>query len=112
MWSAILLVVFVNIAATGKSQANAIAIASFLGFALPFVYKYIPAAGHYMVVITVVVSIVGALVSEVLSGEVSLTSLQKTDPSVLYLSVLNVYGLSQFMFSLLTQSNKTAKAVV
>jgi hypothetical protein len=106
-------ILLVNIAATGSSQANAIAIASVVGLALPFLYKVFPVAGHYMVIITVVVSVICAVVAEVAGGEIKLSNFQGTlDTTHLYLIVMSVYGLSQFMFAFLTQSPKTAKAVV
>jgi hypothetical protein len=111
IYGAILAVALVNIAATGTSQANATAILSIIGLVLPFVYKYVPAAGHYMVAITVGVSIIGALAAEVVSKEVSLSNLTAANPTVLYMSVLSVYGLSQFMFAALKQSPSTVKAV-
>ena len=61
--------VLVNVAATGSSQADAIAIATVMGFALPFLYKYLPQVGHYMVAITVVASALTAVAAELYSGE-------------------------------------------
>lgn len=105
-----LFVFAVNVAASGSSQQNAIAIISVLGLVLPFLYKYVPAAGKYMVAITLVVSIIAAAVAEVLSGEVNISNLQ-ANPSLLYLSALSVYGLSQFIFATLKQSPKTLNLV-
>jgi hypothetical protein len=112
IYGAIALVALVNIAATGTSQANATAILSIIGLVLPFVYKYVPAAGKYMVAITVGVSFVGGVVAEVSSGELSLSNLTSANPTLLYMTVLSVYGLSQFMFAALKQQPSTLKAVV
>jgi len=98
----------VNIAASGTSEQNAIAIASVVGLVLPFVYKLIPAAGHYMVAITVGVSVVVALVAMVTSGELAL---DHVDLSSLYVTAMSVYGLSQFVYATLTQKRSTEGAV-
>lgn len=103
--------VLVNVAATGTSQANAIAFASAFGVILALTGKYIPAVGHRMVGIVVVLSFVLAIVAEVASKEISLSNLQSTDPAHLLTAFLSVWGLSQFLFATLTQSTKTAKAV-
>ena len=99
------------IAATGGSQSTAIAIAAVAGLILPLVLKYVPAAGHYMVAITLVASLVVAVLAELISGELVLSDLQKADPTTLFAMFLSVYGLSQVVYSALTQSPKTAGAV-
>jgi len=98
----------VNIAASGTSEQNAIAIASVAGFVLTFLYKFLPQAGHYMVAITVAVSILAALGAMVASGELSLSHV---DVSSLYVTAMSAYGISQLVYATLTQSPKTVNAV-
>ena len=98
-------------AATGSSQATAIAIASIVALILPFVYKYVPAVGHYMVALTLVVSLLVAVGAELLTGELVLSQLQSVDGTTLFALFLGVYGLSQAVYAALTQSPKTATAV-
>ena len=102
---------FVLAAATGGSQSTAIAIATVVALILPFVLKYVPAAGHYMVGITLIVSFVVAVLAELVSGEIDLSKLGSIDPTALLAMFLSVYGLSQVVYALLTQSPKTASAV-
>lgn len=101
-------VFLLNVAASGTSEQNAIAIASAAGLALTFVYKYIPTAGHYMVAITVAVSILAGLGGMIWSGELSLSHLDLTN---LYVTAISAYGISQLAYATLTQSPKTIKAV-
>lgn len=105
------LAVGANIAATGTSQANAIAMITIAGLGLPFLFKLVPSAGHWMVAITVVVSLLASIGAEVLSGELVLSALPKADVPTLLASFLSVYGLTQFLYALLTQSPKTTSAV-
>src|SRR5258708_2681983 len=98
-------------AATGSSQATAIAIASLVALSLPFVYKYVPAVGHYMGAITLVVSLLVAVGAELLTGELVLQNLQNADGTTLFALFLGVYGLSQAVYAALTQAPSTAKLV-
>lgn len=107
----ILAMAFLSIAATGQSEQNAAAIASIAGVLLPLVLKYVPAAGHYMVAISLGASAVIAVIAEVASGEVVLTNLSATNGQVLLLTALSVWGLSQIVYATLTQSPKTTGAV-
>jgi uncharacterized membrane protein (DUF441 family) len=99
------------IGATGGSQSTAIAIATVVALVLPFALKYIPAAGHYMVAITLGASLVVAVLAEVATGEIVLSNLQATNATALLAMFLSVYGLSQVVYSLLAQSSKTAATV-
>lgn len=109
---AIGLALLLNIAATGTSEADAIAIAAVFGVVATFVYKKVPAVGHYMVTITVVASFVIAVVSELLSQELKISNLQGSiDPTQLLLQFMSVYGLGQFLFASLKQSPKTVALV-
>jgi hypothetical protein len=99
------------IAATGGSQSTAIALAAVAGLILPFVLKYVPAVGHYMVAITLIVSLVVAVLAMLISGELVLSKLQSTDAATLFALFLSVYALSQVVYAALTQSPKTASAV-
>src|SRR5881392_935022 len=92
-------VVLVTMAASGASQANAIALSTIAGIILPLVLKYVPAAGHYMVAITVGASLVVAVLAELMSGELVLNNLQGMDTSALLAAFVLVYGLSQFVYS-------------
>ena len=98
-------------AATGSSQSTAIALASVAALILPFVLKYVPAVGHYMVAITLVVSLAVAIGAELLSGELVLSQLQSADASTIFTLFLGVFGLSQAVYAVLTQSPKTTGAV-
>ncbi len=101
----------VTLAATGGSQSTAIAIAAVVGVLLPLGLKYIPAAGHYMVGISLGASLVVAVIAEIVSGEIVLSNLQATDAQTLLALFLSVWGLSQIVYATLTQSPKTAAAV-
>jgi hypothetical protein len=101
----------VNVAASGTSQSNAIALATVAGLLLPFVFKAIPAAGHYMVAIVVGVSFLVAVGAMLLSGELDLSQLQAANTTTLLGLFMTVYGLGQLVYSALTQSPKTAVAV-
>jgi len=98
-------------AASGGSQSTAIAIAGVVGVLLPFVLKLVPAAGHYMVGITLGASLLVALLAEAVSGEIVLSNLKSTDAATLLGLFLSVWGLSQIVYATLTQSPKTAGAV-
>jgi hypothetical protein len=100
-----------NIAATGQSEQNAIAIATVIGLLLPFVLKLVPQAGHAMVAITVVAAFVAAVAAELLSGELSLSNLGALDTQTLLGLFMSVYGLSQLVYSTLTQKPATTVAV-
>jgi hypothetical protein len=108
---AFILAVFLNIAATGQSEQNAAAIAGVAGVLLPLALKYVPAAGHYMVAISLAAAVVISVVAEVASGEVVLSNLSATNGQALLLMALSVWGLSQIVYATLTQSPKTASAV-
>jgi hypothetical protein len=99
------------IAATGGSQSTAIAIAGVVGLLLPFGLKLVPAAGHYMVGITLGSSLLVAVVAEVVTGEIDVSNLQATNATALLAMFLSVYGLSQAVYAVLTQSPKTASVV-
>jgi hypothetical protein len=99
------------IAATGGSQSTAIALATVAALILPFVLKYVPAVGHYMVAITLIVSLVVAVLAELISGELVLSNLQSTNATTVLAMFLSVYALSQVVYSVLAQSPKTAPAV-
>jgi hypothetical protein len=101
----------VNIAASGTSQSNAIALATVAGLLLPFVFKAIPAAGHYMVAIVVGISFAVAVGAMLISGELDINQLQSANTTTLLGLFMTVYGLGQFVYSTLTQSSKTAGAV-
>jgi hypothetical protein len=103
--------VFVAMAATGTSASNAVAIAGVLAVLLPFGLKIVPAAGHYMVAISMAASVVVAAIAEIASGEIVLSNLSATNGSLLLATVLSVYALSQAVYAILTQSPKTAKLV-
>jgi ABC-type glucose/galactose transport system permease subunit len=98
-------------ASTGNSQNTALAIAAVAGVVLPLVLKYVPSAGHYMIAITLVVSLAIAAVAELLTGEIVLSRLQATDAQTLFTTFLGVWGLSQIVYAALTQSPSTAKLV-
>lgn len=100
-----------NIAASGTSQENAIAIATIAGLVLPFFFKLIPAAGHYMIAIVVVISFLAAAGAMLLSGELDLSKLQTADTGTLLGLFMTVYGLGQFVYSTLTQHPDTTGAV-
>ncbi len=101
----------VNIAASGTSQENAIAIATIAGLVLPFLFKLVPAAGHYMIAIIVTVSFLAAAGAMVLSGDLDLTRLQQANTTALLGLFMEVYGLGQFVYSVLTQHPATVNAV-
>ena len=63
------------------------------------------------VAITVGASLVVAVLAELMSGELVLNNLQGMDTSALLAAFVLVYGLSQFVYSTLNQSPKTAGAV-
>lgn len=98
-------------AASASSQSTAIAIASIVGIVLPFVLKFIPAAGHYMLLITLGVSLLVAVAAELISGEIVLSNLQAVDAKTLFALFLSVWGLSQIVYAALSQSPKTASTV-
>jgi O-antigen ligase len=91
------LIFVTQVAATG--QATALVIASAVGVVAPFVLKLFPQVGRYMLIITAVASILIAVVAEVVTGEISLTNLQSTDPTKLYETVIAAFGVSQFVFA-------------
>jgi hypothetical protein len=105
------LAVLANIAATGTSEANGIAIATIFGLILPFLLKHVPAVGKYMWAITIGAAFVTAVGAELLSGELDIANLQGASVPVLLATFMSVYGLSQALFSLLKQSPTTAPAV-
>jgi hypothetical protein len=107
----VMVAVFVSMAATGQSEQNAAAIAAVAGVLLPLALKFIPAAGHYMVAISLGASIAIAVIAEVASGEMVLSNLGATNGQALLLMALSVWGLSQIVYASLTQSPKTAGAV-
>jgi hypothetical protein len=108
----VMLVVLVCMAATGGSLANAIAIAGVAAVIIPFALKLVPAAGKYMIAICVGTSLLIAVGAELASGEIVLSNLSATDVPTLLAIFLSVEGLSQRLYSILTQSPTTAKAVV
>jgi hypothetical protein len=108
---AFVIAIVLNIAATGQSEQNAAAIAGVAGVLLPLALKYVPAAGHYMVAISLAAAVVISVVAEVASGEVVLSNLSATNGQALLLMALSVWGLSQIVYATLTQSPKTASAV-
>lgn len=105
------LAMFLGVAATGQSAENAAAIAGVAGLLLPLALKFVPAAGHYMVAITLVASAIIAIAAEVASGEIVLSNLSATNGQALFVTALSVWGLSQIIYATLTQSPKTAPAV-
>ena len=108
----VVLVIWVTtVAASAASQSSALAIAGVIGVILPFILKLVPAAGHYMIAITLVASLLVAVLAELVSGELVLSSLQKTDPVALFTLFMSVWGLSQVVYAILIQSPKTAGAV-
>lgn len=102
---------FALTAATEASQTTALAIAGVVAVLLPLVLKAVPAAGHWMVGITLAASLVVAVISEWISGELVLSNLQGTDVQALFTLFLSVWGLSQIVYATLSQSPKTAGAV-
>lgn len=106
-----LLILFVSVAATGGSLQTAIGIAGVLALVIPFGLKLVPAAGHYMVAICMIASLVIAAVSLLLSGEVDVEKLKAADLPTLIAFFLAVEGLSQRLYSILLQSPKTENAV-
>ena len=109
--SLIFVLVFMLIAASGQSDQNAVAIAAVAGVLLPLALKYVPAAGHYMVAISLAASAVIAIVAELASGELVLSNLSATNGQALFVTALSVWGLSQVVYATLTQSPSTTKAV-
>ena len=105
------LAVLMGVAATGGSEQTAVAIVAIAGVLLPLVLKYIPAAGHYMVAITLAASAVIAVIAEIASGEIVLANLSATNGQQLLVTALSVWGLSQVVYATLTQSPKTVNAV-
>jgi hypothetical protein len=101
----------VNIAASGSSQENAIAIATIAGLVLPFLFKYVPKAGHYMIAIVVAVSALAAVGAMLLSGDLDIEHLQNLNTTALLGLFMTVYGLGQLVWSILTQHPDTQGAV-
>jgi hypothetical protein len=102
-----------TIGATANDLALQIAGVIVLGAPLlmPFVLKYVPAAGGWMVAISYGVSLVVAIVAGLVSGAVKLTDLS-TAPGALAASMA-VYGLSQLVYNIF-KAHKTfgAKLVI
>lgn len=107
----LVIAIFLITAATSGSETTAATIAGIAGVVLPLVLKFVPAAGHYMVAITLVASLLIAGGAELASGELVLTNLNAGDLPALLTTALSVWGLSQIVYATLTQSPKTAKAV-
>src|SRR5690349_5993130 len=87
------------IAASAASQSSALEIAAVVGLVLPFVLKLVPAAGHYMVAITLVVSLLVAVIAEAFTGELVLSNLSHTDYASLFTIFMSVWGLSQVVYA-------------
>src|SRR5467141_1080375 len=94
-------------AAAPASTSSALAIAGVVGVLLPLVLKFVPAAGHYMIAITLIVSLLVAVIAEVVTGELVLSDLSKTDYAALFTIFMSVWGLSQVVYATLAQSPKT-----
>jgi O-antigen ligase len=91
------LVVFIlltQVAATGT--ATALAIAAAVGIIAPFILKFVPAAGRYMLAITALVSVVIAIAAELISGDVNLSNLDVTKIGELCIAT---FGVTQAVFA-------------
>jgi hypothetical protein len=99
-------------AATPASEASALAISGVAGVILSLLVKYVPAAGRWMVGITLGLSLLVAIAAEVATGEIVLSNLQSASPATLFATFMSAWGLSQLTYAWLTQSPKTVKAVV
>lgn len=98
-------------AASPASEASALAISGVAGVILSLLAKYVPATGRYMVGITLGLSLLVAIVAEIVTGELVVTKLQSADPATLFATFMSAWGLSQLTYAWLTQSPKTVKAV-
>jgi hypothetical protein len=98
-------------ASTDASQTTALGIAGVVGVLLPFILKYVPASGGWMVGITLAISLLVAVVAEIVTGEIVLSDLQHTDAGHLFAVFMSVWGLSQVVYASLTQHPATANAV-
>lgn len=107
----ILLALFTTIAATTDSAETAAKITAVAGVILPFLLKLVPAAGHYMVAITLAASLLIAGVAMWYTGELVLTNLSATNLPLLLSTALSAWGLSQIVYATLTQHPSTAKLV-
>lgn len=107
----VVVALFMLTAASPASETSALAIAGVAGIILSLLAKYVPAVGHYMVVITLAASLAVAVLAEIVTGELVLTKLQSADPATLFAAFMSAWGLSQITYAFLTQSPKTAGAV-
>ncbi len=93
----VVVVMLLQIAATGS--ATALAIASAVGFIAPFVLKLVPLDGRYMEGVTALTSAVIAVVALLVSGEVSLSDLSAADPTKIYSTIVVTFGVTQAVFA-------------
>lgn len=98
--------------ASAQTEQTAFGIAGVAAIILPFILKIVPAAGHYMIAICMISSLIIAAASMLLSGEAKFDDLQHTDVPTLLVLFLTVEALSQRLYSILIQSPKTEAAVV